>query len=281
MSELILISGASTGIGRATALKLAAEGHSVLAGIRNQEAADELESASKGKLEPVFLDIASSDSLEKFCSDYGNRLEANGLNGLVNNAGLILTNPLEHMPMDTWRKMFDVNVFGHVELTQRMLPFIRQCTGRIVFTSSASTRVALPLGASYCGAKYAIEGIGDSLRRELASFGIKVSIIEPGAIETPMLHETKDAYDEVAESIDGGGADKYRHVAKRLSETVAKFASQSTPPEKVADAISHALFATKPKIRYFVGTDSKVLSSLAALTTDRVMDGIIRKMFGL
>ena len=281
MTELIVISGASTGIGRATALKLASEGKAVLAGVRNEKAADDLLTASEGQLKPVFLDIAKPDSIEKFIADHEENISSNGLHGLVNNAGLLQTAPLEHMPMSTWRHMFDVNVFGHVELTQKLLPFIRDAKGRVVFTSSASTRVSLPLGAAYCGAKNAIEGVGDSLRRELAPFGVSVSIVEPGAIETPMLHETKNEYDKVAESITGGGAEVYRHVANRLSETMTKFASQSTPPEKVAEAISHALFSPKPKARYFVGTDARTLCSLAAVTTDRTMDRILKKMFGL
>ena len=281
MIEQIIISGASTGIGRATALKLASQGKTVLAGVRNERAANDLLTDSKGKVQPVFLDIAEPGSITKFVADHEETLASNGLHGLVNNAGLIHTAPLEHMPMSTWRRMFDVNVFGHVELTQKLLPFIRKIKGRVVFTSSASTRVSLPLGAAYCGAKNAIEGVGDSLRRELAPFGVKVSIVEPGAIETPMLHETKNEYDKVAKSMNGGGAEVYKHVANRLSETVSKFASQSTPPEKVAEVISHALFSAKPKARYFVGTDARTLSTLAALTTDRTMDRILKKMFGL
>ncbi len=279
MTQLILITGASTGIGRATALELAAKGHTVLAGIRNQDAADELISASGGALEPVFLDIADTGSLDTFCSTYASRFEENGLQGLVNNAGLFGAGPLEYTSMEKWRKMFDVNVFGHVDLTQRLLPYVRKARGRIVFTSSASTRLALPLGGSYCGAKFAIEGIADSLRRELHSFGVKVSIVEPGAIETPMLNATKETYERLADELQGDGADTYRNVASGIAKAVAKFASQSTPPERIAKAILHALFSSNPKVRYFVGTDAKILSTLAAITTDKVMDAILRKMF--
>ncbi len=281
MKKLILISGASTGIGRAPALKLAAAGHSVLAGIRSQAAADALKADATGDLEPVHLDIANKESLDKFCADYGERLNREGLAGLVNNAGLVRTSPLELMPMSEWREMFGVNVFGHVDLTQRMLRYVRAVKGRVVFTSSASTKVALPLGTSYCGAKHALEGIGDSLRRELAPFGVSVSIIEPGTIETPMLHETQNEYDRAAETLEGEGSEKYREIAQGLSKTISNFASQSTPPEKVAEAIAHALFARKPKIRYFVGNDAKMLSALSAITTDRVMDAILRKLFHL
>lgn len=278
MTHTILISGASKGIGRATALRLAKDGHRVLAGVRSEDDAVSLRSDALGVLEPVFLDIARPASLDEFCSTHGARLDDGGLHGLVNNAGRLLPGALEFTSMEAWRDLFDVNLFGHIDLTQRMLPFLRRSRGRIVFVSSINGHVALPMGAPYCASKFAMEGLAGSLRRELHRFGVNVSTIVPGGTDTQMLEGSKASTEEAVAAIQGDGAEIYRRVGQGLIKAGAKFRGMATPPERVADAICHALVAKKPRRRYVVGKDAKALSALKAVTTDGMLDVALRKM---
>ncbi len=278
MGKLILISGASTGIGRAAALRFAEEGHEVLAGVRNETAADELRESSGGKLTPVHLDITEEGTLDKFCKEYAERLNQKGLDGLLNNAGVAVVGSVEHTSLKKWRDQFDVNFFGHVEMTRRVIPAIRKAHGRIIFTGSIGGKLAFPMGGPYCASKFALEGLADSLRREMHDFGVSVSIVEPGGVETPMLESANDMIQIAIDAVSGDGAETYRQTGEGLKKAMDGFRSMASPPEKVVDAFRHALFSSKPKARYLIGKDAKFQSALKRTLPDSALDAFLRKM---
>ncbi len=178
MVKTVLITGASTGIGEACALWLQDRGYRVFAGVRKSTDAEALQQKSKGHLTPVLLDVADEASIREavqFVLTQEPKLE-----GLVNNAGIAVAGPLEFVPLQELRRVLEVNVVGQVAVTQAFLPLLREARGRVVLMSSISGRVAAPLMGPYAASKFALEAIGDALRRELAPWGIEVSIIEPG-----------------------------------------------------------------------------------------------------
>lgn len=275
----VLVTGASTGIGRATALRLDAAGWRVFAGVRKQADAGELKAAGSESLEPLFIDVTDGDQIAAAAA----RIEAesaDGLYGLVNNAGVAIPSPLETMPIDDFRRQLETNLTGHVAVTQAMLPSIRRAGGRIVFISSIGGRIAFPLTGAYHAAKFGIEAVGDTFRQELRSWGIAVSIVEPGSIDTPIWERGERSADEVGarspqrEALYGRAIENYRKVVKDTAE-------RGIPPEKVARVIEHALSARRPRSRYLVGLDAKVQARLKPLIPTPVFDRIVARMLGL
>ncbi|MGN6556503.1 MAG: SDR family NAD(P)-dependent oxidoreductase, partial [Solirubrobacterales bacterium] len=181
----VLVTGASTGIGRATALRLDGSGWRVFAGVRREEDAESLRTAASQSLVPVFLDVTEPDQIAAVAEQVGKEAEG-GLAGLVNNAGVAIPGPLETIPLEDFRRQIEVNLVAYVAVTQAMLPQIRQAEGRVVFISSIGGRIAFPFGGPYHASKFATEAIGDVFRQELRPWGLRVSIVEPGSIDTPI-----------------------------------------------------------------------------------------------
>jgi NAD(P)-dependent dehydrogenase (short-subunit alcohol dehydrogenase family) len=201
--------------------------------------------------------------------------EVGPLAGLVNNAGLAVTGPLEYLPVDEFRHQLEVNLVGQVAVTQALLPRIREGRGRIVFMSSIGGKVALPLAGAYAASKFGLEAVSDTLRRELRPWGIHVAAIEPGAVRTPIWAKGAEAADGVLEGMPPEVTDRYGEVMDTLRGEAKKFETDATDPQEVADAVGHALTANKPKTRYPVGRDAKIRSKLARVLPDRVMDAAI------
>lgn len=270
----VLVTGASTGIGRATALYLAARGFRVFASVRKQSDAAAVEGAT-----PVILDVTDSDSIGSAAETLGRALGSEALGGLVNNAGIAVSGPLEFLPLSEVRRQFEVNLFGQIAVTQALLPFLRRAKGRIVNMSSISGRIAVPLLGPYSMSKFALESFSDALRRELEPFGISVSVIEPGVIKTPIWTKGVDSsreriarMPEKALELYGGRIDQLRKRAEEMSENGAG-------PEEVAKAVHHALVSRRPRTRYLVGRDAKLTAKLAWLLSDRALDGLVRRSF--
>ena len=268
----VLVTGASTGIGRATALRLDSAGWKVFAGVRREEDANSLRSNASGAIEPVMLDVTDSGQIAAVAEQIGGRLD-----GLVNNAGVALPSPLETMPLDDFRHQFEVNVVGQIAVAQANLAAIRAARGRIVFVSSIGGRMALPFLGAYHAAKFATEAVGDVFRQELRPWGISVSIVEPGSIDTPIWGRGLDAGDEITgrtpsqQALYGAAIDKYKAVVKQTAE-------RGIPPEKVAGAIEHALSSPHPRTRYLVGLDAKVQARLKYVIPTRVLDRFVSRM---
>jgi NAD(P)-dependent dehydrogenase (short-subunit alcohol dehydrogenase family) len=273
-----LVTGASTGIGRATALRLDAAGWQVFAGVRREADADSLREAGSERLVPLILDVTDAVAIEAATKRIG--AEAGGrLDGLVNNAGIGVPGPLETVPMDDVRRQVEVNMFGHIAVTKAMLSLLRQAPGRIVFISSIGGLIAFPMNGPYHVAKFGIEAAGDVFRQELRPWGISVSIVEPGSIATPIWERSDREIDALVErapeteQLYGKQVAAMRKVSKSL-------AARGIPPEKVARAIEHALTARRPRTRYLVGIDAKFQARARRLIPTRVFDRIVARAAG-
>jgi NAD(P)-dependent dehydrogenase (short-subunit alcohol dehydrogenase family) len=274
-----LITGASTGIGRATALWLDDAGWRVFAGVRRQEDAEALRAAGSERLTPLILDVTDARQIAA-ASERIAAASPGGLAGLVNNAGMAVPGPLETLPIEDFRRQIEVNLTGQVAVTQGLLPQIRAARGRIVFISSIGGRIAFPLTGAYHAAKFGIEAVGDIFRRELRPWEIKVAIVEPGSIDTRIWERGERTADEIGartperEALYGQVVERYRKVIKDTAE-------RGIPPQKVAKAIEHALTADRPRARYLVGVDAKIQARLRPLIPTPVFDRIIARVMGL
>jgi len=271
----VLVTGASTGIGRATALYLKARGFRVFASVRKEKDAADLPGAT-----PVVLDVTDAESIRAASDSVSRALGDQALAGLVNNAGIAVTGPLEFLEMSDIRRQFEVNVFGQVAVTQAFLPLLRRANGgRIVNMSSISGLITAPLLGPYSMSKFALEAFSDALRRELEPFGLSVSVVEPGVIKTPIWDKGVDSSKERfarmparALQLYGGRIETLRALAEEMGENGA-------PAEEVAKAVHHALVSRRPKTRYLVGRDAKLTAKLAWLLPDRAIDRILRNRF--
>jgi NAD(P)-dependent dehydrogenase (short-subunit alcohol dehydrogenase family) len=267
-----VVTGASSGIGEACALRLDSLGFRVFAGVRKPVDGDALKSKASERLTPVILDVTSEESIAGAVRMVGDV----PLAGLVNNAGIIVAGPLELVPMAMWRKQFEVNVLGQVAVTQAFLPLLRAGRGRIVNMSSVAGRSALPYSGPYCSSKFALEGLTDSLRMELREWGISVSIVEPGAIRTPIWEKSLTGATESMSGVPAHLLELYRTILAKMTTAAAQAEKHASPVEAVVKAVEHALTAAKPKTRYVVGSNAKMRMKLNYLP-DRTIDSLILK----
>lgn len=266
----VLVTGASTGIGRATALLLSEQGMTVFAGVRKKADGEALIEASAGDLRPILLDVTSSSDITAAMAQIA---EGGGLAALVNNAGLYMGGPLELMADDEIRSTYEVNVLGLLSVTRACIPMLRESAGRIVNISSISGLVALPGVAVYAGSKHAVEAITDALRVELSPFGIEVIAVEPGSIQTEIWRKGAER-DEGRRSGEADVRKLYAPLVTLLEKLNQN--PRGIPPERVAEVVRDALMANEPKNRYIVGVDAKSLSVLRWLP-DSLRDGAIKR----
>jgi NAD(P)-dependent dehydrogenase (short-subunit alcohol dehydrogenase family) len=308
---LALITGASTGIGRATALRLTASGWTVLAGVRDPAAGERLVAdagatagaassaqtgapagtGSPGRLLPLALEVTDPAQVAAAVARVDEEVARagasarGGLDALVNNAGIGIGGPLELVSADDLRRQFDVNVLAQVAVTQALLPALRRAAthggagGRIVFVSSIGGRVAMAFTAPYAASKHAIEAFGDALRVELRSSGVQVALIEPGSVATPIWEKAQAEADAV--SIPPELQQQYGNVPAAMNKVLADTARRGVPPEQVAETIERALSAPRMRARYVVGRDAKAMLLVKRLLPDLVFDRVVRRALGV
>ena len=273
----VVVTGASTGIGAATALHLDRLGFRVFAGVRKVSDGAALKAGASDRMTIVLLDVTDEASVAGAARAVREAVGQDGLAGLVNNAGISVNAPLEFLPLDQLRRQFEVNVVGQVAVTQAFLDLIRKAKGRIVNIGSTSGRLSIPMGGPYCASKFAMEALSDSLRMEVAPWGIEVSLVEPGAIDTPIWEKSLAAGDELLESLPARMMDLYGSLVNRVKDGARASARAAVPAQQVADSVAHALTARKPRTRYLVGKDARIQMLLTWLP-DRWRDKIILKM---
>ncbi len=309
----VIITGASTGIGRAIAIDLHRRGWSVLAGVRRESDGDALVEATGPGLKPLQLDVTSADDLsagfqvaQEFCGE-------DGLHALINNAGIVVPGPLEFLPLDGFRKQLEVNTTGALASTQTFLPLMRKATShnqggsaptvgsaqtdgnparvpaqipaqvsaqapaqpRILMVSSISGRVGTPLVGAYNASKFAMEGMSDAMRRELLPHGIDVILIEPGAIATPIWQRSSDRADRMQGNFPPQFRQIYGPFLDGMRRNLPKVQKRAIPAQRVADVVATALQKRKPKARYLIGTDAKIGAWLNRLLPTRLFDRLI------
>jgi NAD(P)-dependent dehydrogenase (short-subunit alcohol dehydrogenase family) len=271
----VVITGASTGIGRASALELDSRGFHVFAGVRREQDAQDLR-AERPSLDPVRIDVTDADSIDAAREHVTGIVGERGLAGLVNNAGIAVPGPLEYLPLDEIRRQLEVNVIGQIAVTQAFLPLLRTARGRVVNIGSIGGRVALPLLGPYAASKHAMEGVSDSLRRELRPWGIEVSIVRPGPIATEIWERGNTSADELLERMPQAEAE-YGPAIERAREFAAERTRQAVPPSTVAEVVAHALTAQRPRTRYLVGPRARAMATMRAVLPDRWFDAMLER----
>jgi NAD(P)-dependent dehydrogenase (short-subunit alcohol dehydrogenase family) len=266
----VLVTGASTGIGHATAKRMLAYGWEVFAAARKDE---DLERLRGEGFTPLKLDVTDPDTIAAAKEE----LDERGLRGLVNNAGIGISGPMEFVPLDELRRQLEVNLVGQVAVTQAFMPNIREAKGRIVNVSSIGGKIALPLVGPYAASKHALEAVSDAFRRELRPWGIHVSIIEPGAVVTPIWDKARETADDVEAQMGERAQALYGRLAQRIRAETEKIPERGVAPDEVAKAIERALTDPRPKARYVVGRDAKMRLKIKALVGDRRFDGLIAR----
>ncbi len=223
------------------------------------------------------IDVTSAESIAAMAAKVEGEIGADGLDGLVNNAGVGIAGPLETLPIDDFRRQIEINLTGQVAVTQALLPVLRKARGRIVFISSIGGRMALPFNAPYHASKFGIEAVGDSLRQELRPWGIEVVLVEPGAVATSIWESGRRTAEEVAERTPDSQQRLYGERIEQFREAIRKTEERGIEPRVVADVISEALTSERPRTRYLVGTDAKLQARLRPLLGDRLFDRLIAR----
>ena len=265
----MIVTGASSGIGEATALHLRSLEFEVLPAVRRDEDAERLR---QDGFEPLLLDVTDAASIERARDEVGE----GELSGLVNNAGVAIAGPIEFVPVDELRRQLEINVVGQVAVTQAFLPALRRGGGRVVNISSIGGRVALPMAGPYAASKFALEAISDSLRREVGRHGVDVVVIEPGGVKTPIWAKGGAKAAELQARMPEEGDRLYGELIRAVRGETEKIATdRGLPPSAVAEVVGEALTARRPRTRYVVGRDAKVRAALARVIPDRVFDRLI------
>lgn len=276
MDKHVLVTGASTGIGRATALHLDAKGWKVFAGVRKEADGEALREASSDRLVPVMLDVTDEAQVESVAKQIDAVAGDDGLAGLVNNAGVAKGGPVEYLDLDSWRQQLEVNLIGQIAVTKANLDAIRRAKGRIVFIGSMAARVAAPMLGPYSASKAAVESLGETLRHELRDWGIGVTVIEPGAIKSEIWDKGQGEAEAIRASMPAEAVEKYGRAFDDMEKNIERSDRRAIAAEVVAKAVEHALTAIRPPARHLVGLDAKAAGLIERVLPDTAKDVLVR-----
>jgi len=272
----VLLTGASRGIGRATALRLARAGWTVYATVRSAADGEALAAEAAGAVvHPLRLEVTSDEQIAALDEALPERLDA-----LVNNAGIVVSGPLETLSATDLREQFDVNVVGAVALTNLVLPRLRASRGRVVFVSSLSGVISTPMTGAYNASKFALEAIADAWRLELRTWGIEVILVEPAMTDTDLWRKAPETLEAEAAEMSAEHRELYAEHLDGMRKTVPRMQRMAKPVDTVAAAIEKALTAPRPRARYPVGADVRVQAALSGVTPDRVKDAAFARLTG-
>ena len=277
----MVITGASSGIGAACARYLDERGFTVWAGVRRIEDGDELARLSSARLRLLLLDVTDQASISPAGRRVAEAIGESGVWGLVNNAGSSVAGPLELLPLSDVRRQFEVNVIGVLAVTQMFLPLLRKGRGRLVNISSIAGRAATPFLGAYCGSKFALEAMSDAWRLELAPWGITVSIIEPGAVQSKIWQRAAMSATRMLDGVTPELFRLYQQPLSRMQTAIARVAARAIPAEVVARAVAHALADARPRTRYLVGNDARFRALLKWILPDRIQDRLVAWFLGV
>jgi NAD(P)-dependent dehydrogenase (short-subunit alcohol dehydrogenase family) len=271
----VLITGASTGIGEATALRLQKAGFRVFAGVRKPEDGDRLRSAGVTVVQP--FDVTKQEDIDAAVRTVEQELNGSPLRGIVNNAGIGIGGPLEALDLDDFRRTIEVNTTSQLAVTKAFLPLLRKSKGRIVNMASIGGRVAQPFAGPYVASKFALEAVTDVLRCELLEWGIDVIAIEPGTIATPIWEKSSQEAEKVLAKLTPEQRELYGKRLAKMSKVLERQNKRGARPEKVAEAVEKALTASRPRTRYLIG-DAHVLLNLKRILPTRWLDRLLYRM---
>ena len=271
-SELVVITGASTGIGRASVDHLAAAGFQVLAGVRTEAAAAEV---AGGHIEPVLVDITDAGQIAALAERVRSDPAKRPLRALINNAGISVNAPVEGIPLPDWRRQFEANLFGHVAMIQALLPALLASHGRVINISSIGGLIAGPTYGAYSASKFAMEAMSDALRREVRPFGVDVVVVEPGAIATEIWSKGSATAAGLWKGMTEEQQARYAPLLRAIRKQTGDRTTRGLPPDQAAAVIVEAVTARRPRTRYLVGRDAKFIAAMAKVLPDRALDRMI------
>ncbi len=276
-SGAVVVTGASTGIGRATALLLDKKGYRVFAGVRKQADGKSLADEASDRLTPITIDVTKDRSIKAARDKVQRAVGKDGLVGLVNNAGVGGGGPIEFMPLDSFRDTLEVNLVGQIAVTQAFMSQIRKAKGTVVFIASIGGRIATPFLSPYNASKFGIEALGESLRAEVKPWGIDVTVVEPGSIDTAIWAKGADTANDQLKGLSPAARRLYGKQLTRFGEVLGETADRGIHPDKVAKVILKAIRLDKPKHRYLVGTDAKVAARLKGTLPERTFSKMVAR----
>jgi NAD(P)-dependent dehydrogenase (short-subunit alcohol dehydrogenase family) len=273
----VVITGASTGIGRACALHLDRLGFRVFAGVRRDADGAALTDASSGRLVPVRLDVTDDASVAQALQVVAAAVGDSGLAGLINNAGIAVAGPIEFLPIEDLRRQLDVNVVGQVRVIQAFLPLLRMARGRIVNVGSIAAHYSLPFIGAYSASKSALASVSDALRVEVRPWGIDVALIEPSSVATPIWEKTLGDADRTFADAPPAANELYGPVLKYVRVAGARAGTQGVSTDDVVRTVVHALTAKRPKTRYLVGRHIRLRVAITLLPA-RLRDWLMARL---
>jgi NAD(P)-dependent dehydrogenase (short-subunit alcohol dehydrogenase family) len=276
--ELVVVTGASSGIGRATAQRLAADGFHVLAGVRRQEDGDKIRARN---IEPVIVDITKGDTLTALAERIASDPQHRTLRAVVNNAGIAVNAPVEMAPLDEWRRQFEVGVIGQIAVIQALTPALLKSGGRVVNIGSLGGKIAMPGFGPYSAAKFAMEAVNDSLRREMEPFGLKIIIITPGGVSTGLSAHGIATANRLASLMTPDQHKRHDRLFDAVVGQAEAWAKDGIKPEVAAAVVSRAIHDRKPRTRYTAGPDAALLTRMLRFLPDRMLDGMLRSQMKL
>ena len=278
---IVVVTGASSGIGEACARRLDDHGWRVVAGVRREEDAERLRKLSSERLLPVRLDVRSGDDLRELAARLDEVAGAGGVQGLVNNAGVVVAGPLACTPLDDIRRQFEINVFGVLAATRALLPLLRRGRGRIVNMGSVAGRITAPFLGPYSASKFALEALSDALRMELSLEGIPVSLVESGPVTTPMWNKLRTRNRALQGADTDDCARRYAAALHGFDAMVGRQQPDAVAPQAVARVVEQALTAARPRARYQVGRGTRTAIILSRLLSDRLRDRLALRRLGI
>jgi short-subunit dehydrogenase len=285
-SSVVLITGASTGIGRATALALAQAGYTVIAGVRRLEDGASLQAASPRSIEPIVLDVTSADDIASARVRIETITAGRGLHALINNAGFNYNAPYEYTNIAKARALIEVNLFGLHALSVAMLPLLRMnaqgsgTTSKLINLGSVGSLVGIPWEAFYHASKFAVLGLSESIRNEVHAQGIRVCVVLPGGIKTPFIEKTRAGLSDAAAGMPLEGTKLYGKGLKALSDASGLVDRLGSAPEAVAIRIVKLIGQRNPPFRAMVGLDARVLVLMQSMLPTRYFHAYLRRQFG-
>ncbi|MFD8626985.1 SDR family oxidoreductase [Streptomyces hygroscopicus] len=268
--KLVVVTGASTGMGASAARELARQGFHVLAGVRRDRDADAIRSTG---IEPVILDITKSEQVEALAARVAD--DPRALHALVNNAGIQVNAPVEALPMAEWRRVFEVNLFGHIAVTQALLPALLRGKGRVINISSIGGKFAMATYGAYAGTKFALEAVSDSLRREVGPLGVQVVVVEPGGIRTEMAARGIATANQLAAQMTPTQKERYGDLVQANNKLMASGTASGLTADAAARVIAKAVTARRPRTRYTAGRDAALIMRLGRMLSDRTLDRVL------
>ena len=269
IQEIAVITGASSGIGAATARELAQRGYHVVAGVRRDRDAEAIRGPG---IEPLIIDITNPDHIRALAARVNSDPQRRAVRALVNNAAIAVNAPVEAFVIDEWRRLFEVNLFGHIAVTQTLLPALIRSKGRVINISSVGGKIAMATYGPYAGTKFALEAVSDSLRREIAPLGVRVVVVEPGAVRTEMAGRAIATAHELVSTMTPEQFQRYAGLVHAITAQTASFTKSGLSADAAAKVIAKAVTVRKPRTRYTIGRDAALLTRLAPILPDRILD---------